>query len=136
MKLDVKEEFDLEKEYFEEGEASLPPSTELVEIEKTFSKALDDPQAIRNLVREKYVPAALLAYDNLLQSTDPKIRKATADTIMEIADVKGINKGQIGGQTINFNLGSESEGMLYKALAVLSQGEIIQEVELVEENEK
>jgi len=133
MKMDVDEEFDIVEEYFKEEETSLPPSMELVEIEQAFEDVLDDPQAIRNLVRERYVPSALMAYVDLLQSTDPRIKKAAADSILEIADVKGINKGQISGSIVNFNLGQEAQGNLFKALAVLSQGTIIQEAEIIKE---
>jgi len=108
---------------------------ELMEIEQAFENILDDPQAIRNLVREKYVPSALMAYVDLLKSSDPKIKKAAADSILEIADVKGINKGQIGVGTVNFNLGTEAQGNLVKALGVLSQGEIIQQAEIIGEDE-
>ena len=137
MKMTVDEDFDIVKEYFEEDETSLPPSAELIEIEQAFSDVLDNPQAIRDLVRKKYVPSALMAYVDLLKSNDPKIKKAAADSILEIADVKGINKNQpLGGNTVNFNLGQEAQGNLFKALGVLSQGEIIQEAEIVgEENE-
>lgn len=133
MKTTVKEEFDPIDEYFEENETSLPPSAELVEIEKAFEQILDDPQAIRDLVREKYVPSALMAYVDLLRSTDPKIKKAAADSILEIADVKGVNKNILPNQTVNFNLGGEGQGNLMKALGVLSQGTIIQEAEIVKE---
>lgn len=138
MKTQVDEEFDIENEYFEEDETSLPPSTELTvltEIENAFENILDDPQAIRDLVREKYVPSALMAYVDLLKSNDPKIKKAAADSILEIADVKGVNKGQIGSSVVNFNLGQEAQGNLISALGVLSQGTIVQEAEIVEEGE-
>lgn len=135
MKLDVGEDFDIVKEYFEEDETSLPPSAELVKIEQAFNDVLDNPQAIRDLVREKYVPSALMAYVDLLKSNDPKIKKAAADSILEIADVKGVQKGQPLGNTVNFNLGQEAQGNLFKALGVLSQGEIIQEAEIVGDEE-
>ena len=61
MKMDVEEDFSLDDEFFAEGETSEPPSMDLVKIEETFGNVLNDPQAIRNLVREKYVPAALRA---------------------------------------------------------------------------
>ena len=134
MKLDIEEEFLLEDEFFAEGETSEPPSTELVKIEETFAGILGDPQAIRDLVREKYVPAALLAYEQLLTSADPKIRKAAADTIMEIADVKDNNKSSGGGSgVINFNLGLEAQGILTKALGTLAHGKIMQIAEVVED---
>jgi len=131
MKMDLEEDFNLGDEFFAEGETSEPPSMDLDKIEQAFSKVLDNPQAIRALVREKYVPAALLAYEQLLTSSDPKIRKAAADAILEIADVKGINKGPLGGQTVNFNLGGEAQGLLFEALGALSQGEIIQDAEVI-----
>ena len=131
MKTDVEEEFSLDDEFFAEGETSNPPSMDLVKIEETFGEVLGDPQAIRDLVREKYVPAALLAYEQLLTSSDPKIRKAAADTIMEIADVKGINKSSGSGGVINFNLGLEAQGNLSKALGALAQGEIMQIAEVI-----
>jgi hypothetical protein len=134
MKTAVDEEFDLNDDYFAQGEAADPPSMELVEIEQAFSEILDDPQAIRDLVRRKYVPAALMAYVDLLKSTDPRIKKAAADSILEIADVKGIQKGQLGGErTINFNLGGDAQKMLFGALGTLSQGTIMQVAEIVEE---
>ena len=133
MKTSVDEEYDLNEGYFEEGETSDPPSMELQEIEQAFSEILDDPQAIRDLVRERYVPDALMAYVDLLKSGDPKIKKAAADSILEIADVKGINKAQIGGgQTINFNLNPESQKRLLESLGTLSQGTIMQDVEIIE----
>ena len=137
MRLDVEKEFDIGDEFFAEGEASLPPSTALVEMEQAFEATLDDPQAIRDLVREKYVPSAILAYVDLLESTDPKMRKSAADTIMEIADVKDSSKKSTQGHVMNFNLGGESQKLLIEALGVLSQGEIIQEAEIVgDENEQ
>ncbi len=135
MKTSVDEEFDIVKEYFEEGETTLPPSTVLIEIEHAFENILDDPQAIRDLVREKYVPSALMAYVDLLKSNDPKIKKAAADSILEIADVKGVNKNQIGSPVVNFNLGTEAQGNLVKALGVLSQGTIIQEAEIIRDED-
>ena len=133
MKIDLEEDYDLNGEYFAEGETSEPPSMDLVKIEETFGKILSDPQTIRDLVREKYVPAALLAYEQLLTSSDPKIRKAVADTIMEIADVKDNKNSNIGSGTINFNLGLEAQGNLSKALGALAQGEIMQIAEVVED---
>ena len=133
MKMDVEEDFSLDDEFFAEGETSEPPSMDLVKIEETFGNVLNDPQAIRNLVREKYVPAALLAYEQLLTSSDPKIRKAAADTIMEIADVKDNNKSSGGGGIINFNLGLEAQGNLTKALGALAHGEIMQIAEVIDD---
>ncbi len=136
MKTTVDEEYDLNDDYFEEGETADPPSMELKEIEQAFSEILDDPQAIRDLVRKRYVPDALMAYVDLLKSTDPKIKKAAADSILEIADVKGINKGQLGGErTINFNLGGEAQKMLFGALGTLSQGTIMQAAEIAGEKD-
>ena len=136
MKLDVQEDYNLNEEYFGEEESSLPPSAELKEIERAFDAVLDNPQAIRDLVRERYVPAALMAYVDLLRSNDPKIKKAAADSILEIADVKGINKAQLtGGQTINFNLNKEPQKRLFEALGALSQGTIMQEAEIVGEDQ-
>ncbi len=109
---------------------------QLVEIQEELEEILDDPLAIRALVRRKYVPEALLAYVEFLNSSDPKIKKATADTIMEIANVKGIKGAGDMGNVINFNLGTEQQGLLFQALGALSEGEIIQEAEIVEEGEK
>ena len=137
MKTTVDEEYDLNEGYFEEGETSDPPSMELMEIEQAFGKVLDDPQAIRDLVREKYVPSALMAYVDLLKSGDPKIKKAAADSILEIADVKGVNKNQsLGGHVMNFNLNPEAQKMLFGAMGTLSEGTIIQDAEIIGEDDE
>lgn len=120
---------------FDPDELNIPPSTQLVAITGDLEELGGDPSSIRAYVSKKYVPDALVAYGELLGSGDPKIKKATADSILEIANVKDSKGAPSGVNVVNFNLGAEQKGLLFGALGALSSGEIVQVAELVEGDE-
>jgi hypothetical protein len=131
VEVEQSEEFELyegpeETECFDVGEARLPSSVQLVELEKLFGPSLADPEEVKAKVRELFVPLALLAYKDNLGSSNEKIRQDAANKIMEIADITGKSGGGGGGgNTVNLNLGGTAKTNLFSALGEMARGEII-----------
>jgi len=123
-----------EEDQFDDEDLNIPASTEVLSMEEFFGTTVIEPEDIQLKVREMLVPMALSTYKQLLSSGDVKVRKSSADAIMEIAGLKGNTNfqpksGGLGGVT--FNLLGEERKNLMGAFGEIIKGELIEEVEVV-----
>lgn len=93
----------------------LPSSAELVDIRETFGNIADNPEEIRQKARELLVPMAMLTYKNLMTSGEPKLQKAAADAVIDLAGLKSGGSGTgalLGGKSITGLIGEEQKSLM------------------------
>ena len=126
----------LDGDKFSSKDLNIPSNIEVKSMVDLFGVDITEPKDIQIKVREKLVPLALNTYKSLLNSGDPKIKKSAADTIMEVAGLKGNSiappkvPGGLGG--ITFNLMPEEKKNLIGAFGEIIKGELIVEAEVIE----
>lgn len=103
-------------------------TSNMKEEEKIMAQAVKSSSEVRSMFRDQLVPMAFEIYKSLLGDSDPKVRKAAADSIMKI-------EGSLQNTPANAGSGGVSINLDFSKLQGMSEGfekmaySVVQEIE-------